>query len=163
MTGWSGGCQCGRIRYRSRTRPASPHLCFCRMCQKAVGNYFAALGGVALADFEFTRGEPSWFHSSDIVRRGFCRDCGTPLFYQEIDGDHVAILLGTLDDPCSVAPEWQSDTYGKPRWFGGLDTLAESIGGETPDEQGVRYGRIASTNHQHPDHDTSAWPLETSQ
>lgn len=163
MTSWTGGCQCGRIRYRSRSRPASPHLCFCRMCQKAVGNYFAPLGGVALADFEVARGEPGWFHSSDVVRRGFCRDCGTPLFYQEIGGDHLAILLGTLDDPQAVAPEWQSDIYGKPGWFGGLDALPDSIGDETPDEQALRYGRIARTNHQHPDHDTDTWPPEALQ
>lgn len=160
MTGWSGGCQCGRIRYRAATRPSSPHLCFCRMCQKAVGNYFAALGGVAQKDFELTRGEPSWFHSSDVVRRGFCPACGTPMFYQEVGGDHVNILLGTLDDPWAVPPEWQSDVYGKPGWFGGLDTLPESIGDETSDEQAARYDRIARTNHQHPDHDTAVWPQE---
>jgi hypothetical protein len=133
------------------------------MCQKAVGNYFAALGGVGLGDFEMTRGEPAWFNSSDVVRRGFCRDCGTPLFYQEVGGDHVAILLGTLDDPGAVAPEWQSDIYGKTDWFAGLDTLPNSIGDETPDEQAARYGRIARSNHQHPDHDTAVWPPENLQ
>jgi hypothetical protein len=162
MNSSSGGCQCGAVRYRLSGRPSSPHLCFCRMCQKAVGNYAAALGGAALADFSLTRGEPGWFHSSDLVRRGFCRTCGTPLFYQEIGGDHIAIMLGSLDAPEEVAPEWQSDVYGKPSWFGDLDTLPVSIGSETEAEQAVRYGAIAATSHQHPDHDTETWPAETS-
>jgi hypothetical protein len=128
------------------------------MCQKAAGNYFVALGSVAMAEFEFTRGAPAWFNSSDLVRRGFCDKCGTPLFYQTIGEDHIAILLGSLDDPESVPPEWQSDTYGKTSWFAGLDTLPDSIGDETPAEQAERYGAIANTNHQHPDHDTAVWP-----
>jgi hypothetical protein len=130
------------------------------MCQKAVGNYFAALGGVANADFQITRGEPGWFQSSDVVRRGFCRNCGTPLFYQEIGGDHVAIMLGSLDEMLSVPPEWQSDTYGKAAWFAGLNALPESIGDETSDEQSLRYEKIRVTNYQHPDHDTTIWPAE---
>jgi hypothetical protein len=117
-----------------------------------------ALGSVANADFSLTRGEPSWFHSSDLVRRGFCQECGTPLFYQTIGDDHISILLGSLDRPDAVPPEWQSDTYGKTSWFAGLDTLPESIGDETPAEQVARYGAIANTNHQHPDHDTETWP-----
>jgi len=160
MTGsFSGGCQCGAVRYRAMTRPKSPHLCFCRMCQKSAGNYFVALGSVANEDFQLTRGAPSWFNSSDLVRRGFCEKCGTPLFYQEIGGDHVAILLGSLDHPEAVPPEWQSDTDGKTSWFAGLDTLPESIGDEAPEAQTARYQSIKNTNHQHPDHDTETWPL----
>jgi len=155
---FTGGCQCGAVRYRLQGKPLSPHLCFCRMCQKAAGNYFAALGGAALADFELTRGEPGWFASSDLVERGFCRECGTPLFYREKDGSHIAIMLGALDEPEAVAPEWQSDIYGKTSWFGHLDALPTSIGDETPDEQYVRYAAIRITNHQHPDHDTENWP-----
>jgi hypothetical protein len=160
-TTFSGGCQCGAVRYRTMTRPKSPHLCFCRMCQKSVGNYFVALGSVANDDFVLTRGTPSWFHSSDLVKRGFCGNCGTPLFYQEVRGDHISILLGSLDSPEAVPPEWQSDTYGKTSWFAGLDTLPESIGGETAGEQAERYRTIKNTNHQHPDHDTETWPPRT--
>jgi hypothetical protein len=159
--GFSGGCQCGAVRFRTAIRPQDPHLCFCRMCQKAAGNYFVPLGSVADADFALTRGQPSWYHSSDLVRRGFCEKCGTPLFYQEIGGNHIAILLGALDDPQAVPPEWQSDTDGKPSWFAGLDTLPVSIGTETEEEQATRYQAIRHTNHQHPDHDTETWPART--
>ena len=163
MTGaFSGGCQCGAVRYRAMARPASPHLCFCRMCQKALGNYFAALASVSNGDLVLTRGEPSWFNSSDLVRRGFCSRCGTPLFYQEVGGSHVALLLGTLDDPTAVPPEWQSDIYAKPGWFAGLDTLPESAGDGTPVDETGRYAAIANTNHQHPDHDTETWPPRNS-
>ena len=158
---FTGGCQCGAVRYRALTRPESPHLCFCRMCQKAAGNYFVALGSVANEDFQLTRGTPAWFASSDLVQRGFCAQCGTPLFYQGIGGGHISILLGSLDDPETVAPEWQSDVDGKTSWFSALDTLPESIGDETAEQQAERYQAIKNTSHQHPDHDTENWPLRT--
>jgi hypothetical protein len=42
------------------------------MCQKAVGAPFWALAETDLASFEWTRGEPAWFRSSEAVERGFC-------------------------------------------------------------------------------------------
>ena len=120
---FSGGCQCGAVRYRAAKAPAEPHLCHCRMCQKAAGNYFMPLGGVAHEDFEVTRGAISWFHSSDLVRRGFCARCGTPLIYETIGDDHVAITLGSLvrnagDDPSTIRPivRWLVESRQKGRW-----------------------------------------------
>ncbi len=66
----SGGCQCGAVRYRINGELMRPHICHCRMCQKAAGNYFMSLAGVAKENLEITRGEISWFLSSDPVRRG---------------------------------------------------------------------------------------------
>lgn len=31
----SGGCQCGAVRYRLHEPLSNPHICHCRMCQKA--------------------------------------------------------------------------------------------------------------------------------
>jgi hypothetical protein len=36
-------------------------------------------------------------------RRGFCRDCGTPLFFDTLQSDGMAVTLGSLDDPCGVS------------------------------------------------------------
>jgi hypothetical protein len=37
----TGGCQCGAVRYRITAPFENAHICHCRMCQKAFGNYFA--------------------------------------------------------------------------------------------------------------------------
>ncbi|WP_342748559.1 GFA family protein [Devosia submarina] len=88
MTDWqkldeplTGGCQCGAVRYKVGVQPINVHLCHCRMCQKAVGGPFAVICPVLKTDFVVTRGEIGWFHSSAVARRGFCRDCGTPLIF----------------------------------------------------------------------------------
>lgn len=154
----SGGCQCGAVRYRATLPLKDPHLCHCRMCQKAVGNYFVPLASVKRAAFEITRGEPAWFHSSGPVRRGFCRDCGTPLFFETVGFDGMNITLGSLDDPAAVPPVSTYGVEAKMPW------LAEAVerGGRTTEEEeyldGQRVRDIAATNRQHPDRDTDVWP-----
>ena len=52
MTGTTGGCQCGAVRYRVDQALDNAHVCHCRMCQKASGNYFLPLARTAKAKFD---------------------------------------------------------------------------------------------------------------
>ncbi|SIP92572.1 Uncharacterized conserved protein [Rhizobium sp. RU35A] len=152
----SGGCQCGAVRYRIRGVPANPHLCHCRMCQKAAGNYFLPLGWVARADFTLTRGEPAWFHSSGMVRRGFCATCGTPLFFEPLGGDGLNVTLGALDEPERVKPALQSGQNSRLSFFPALADLPEEAEAISADW----LAAVAQRTCQHPDHDTADWPPE---
>ena len=110
----SGGCQCGRIRFRV-TRPLGrASICHCRMCQRATGNVFAPL--VYAEDVEFD-GEPARFASSDIANRGFCRDCGTPLFYEGHSGQGLNLMIGALDDPDAAAPTLHYGAESRVSWL----------------------------------------------
>ncbi len=152
----SGGCQCGAVRYALLTQPENPHICHCRMCQKAFGSYFAPLAGVTLDEFEITRGTLAKFKSSDPVERGFCRDCGTPLTIHTLGEDRIFISLGSLDAPEKVAPKIQYGIERRMPWFG---TLAGLPGDKTTEEEDPELtAKIAAANHQHPDHDTKVWP-----
>ncbi len=109
----SGGCQCGAVRYQVTGEVGHPHLCHCRMCQKASGNFFLPLIGAAKSDFEWTRGEPSWFHSSKPGPPGFLwnlRHASWPL-----------IRLATTTFPLPMAA-WtmlpQSRRLNSPVWRG---------------------------------------------
>ncbi len=58
-------------------------------------------------DVTFTKGRPAIFQASSWGERGFCRDCGTPLFFQYRDvpvlSDErralIGFTIGCLDDP----------------------------------------------------------------
>jgi hypothetical protein len=152
----TGGCQCGAVRYALHEQPSGPHICHCRMCQKAFGSFFAPLAGVALDKFEVTRGEISYFRSSDEVERGFCAKCGTPLIFHYIGKFRLSFALGSLDEPAKVQPREQFGIEARMPWFADLAALP---GDKTTEEDNPSLAAaIAHSNHQHPDHDTAEWP-----
>ncbi len=157
----SGGCQCGAVRYSAEVRFETAHICHCRMCQKAAGNYFMPLANAPLFTFEWTRGAPSYFNSSDLVRRGFCQQCGTPLTFETIEGvSHLNITLGSLDNPEEAMPATQCGTESRMSWFNKLVAIDEEETGASETDGGARIAAIFATNHQHPDHDTRVWPVK---
>lgn len=94
----TGGCQCGKVRYELAAVPVT-EFCHCRMCQKASGNVFAALSMIKKAEFTVTQGEVALYESSNVAKRGFCRDCGTPLTFAFNDRDRMEVTTGSLDHP----------------------------------------------------------------
>ncbi|MGO6746083.1 GFA family protein [Rhizobium ruizarguesonis] len=151
----TGGCQCGAVRYALEEPPQNVHICHCRMCQKAVGGPFAIICPVMKPAFRLTRGAISYFRSSDVGRRGFCRDCGTPLTFDYPDGDDIGVLVGTLDQPDRAPPENQYGNESRVSWYANL----VQVPGDRPTyaDNPQMLHRISSTNHQHPDHDTDLW------
>ena len=108
----TGGCLCGAIRYEADQPPYNAGYCHCRMCQKSLGNLFGASVFFKHADFRFVSKEPAWYESSDLVKRGFCADCGSPITYQRSDADFLVIWIGTLDEPAAFEPRahWWTDS-----------------------------------------------------
>jgi hypothetical protein len=120
----TGGCQCGQIRYSFSPPAGTATICHCRMCQKAFGNFGAALLNVPLTQFEWTHGTPGIFNSSAIVDRGFCANCGTPLYMHEHGDTNIELAIGTLDKPNDVPPfTLQSGIESKLSWFNTLAAL----------------------------------------
>lgn len=151
----SGGCQCGAVRYHATEFLDSSHICHCRMCQKASGNFFAALIGAPRDAVTWTRGTPAKFASSDQVTRGFCDNCGTPLFYDFHASRHICLTTGSLDHPGEFPPKTQFGMEGQIKAFADLPIMAA---GPTETTMANAVAAIASSNHQHPDHDTDHWP-----
>jgi hypothetical protein len=99
----TGGCQCGRVRYRVSIDNDDAYLCHCRMCQRATGGVFAAFKNVLQADVVW-EGEPDQYASSPIATRGYCRECGTPLTFKYPDSAKIDLTVGSFDDPARFKP-----------------------------------------------------------
>ena len=143
----SGGCQCGAVRFRVGA-VGRASICHCRMCQKAFGSFFGPL--VSTSEITWTRGAPKRFQSSNLVRRGFCADCGTPLTFEHPAG--VELAIGAFDDPSAVAPTIQVFPAEKLPFTDGLADLPVRPGHESA----LFLNTVES--YQHPDHDTDQWP-----
>ncbi|MDL5367633.1 GFA family protein [Xanthomonas sp. NCPPB 2654] len=150
---YSGGCQCGAVRFHVRGRLDDASICHCRMCQKAFGAYYAPLVSTRGAELVWTRGALKHFQSSNLVRRGFCADCGTPLTYEAPDG--IAVAAGAFDDPAALPPRIQYGLEGKLPFVDGLHRLP-AIRTDADLDAAPFLAQVVS--HQHPDHDTERWP-----
>ncbi|MEQ8741533.1 MAG: GFA family protein, partial [Hoeflea sp.] len=114
------------------------------------------------ADFIVTRGTISWFRSSGPSRRGFCANCGTPLVYEQLTRANTNVALGSLDDPLGIRPAYQFGAESRIPFLCEILSIPATVSMDDPEEDGVKLAEVASTNRQHPDHDTDAWPVEKS-
>ncbi len=151
----SGGCQCGAVRFHASEMHDNSHLCHCRMCQKAVGNIFAALVAAPDNAITWTRGAPSIWRSSEHVERGFCENCGTPLFYHDVTNGRTNFTIGSLDSPGDFPPGANTCTENMVPWFGTISTMEDAGPTETSGKDWADAIKASST--QHPDHDTDQW------
>lgn len=119
------------------------------MCQKAFGSFFGPLVSAPNDLLRWTAGAPSWFRSSNKVRRGFCANCGTPLAY-DWGGPAMELAIGAFDEPETIRPSIQVGLRHKLSWFGQLDGLPTRSA-----EEAARAERFCAevVSYQHPDHD----------
>ena len=149
----TGGCQYGAMRYTLYADPEQAGLCHCRICQKAVGGPFKAWANVRMTNFAWTRGAPSVFRSSSAAERGFCAQCGTPLYFNYLRRtDSISVTVGSLDTPGAVRLSRADGTESRLANFA-PDVLAALPTSATADTGGAKDLSCA-VSYQHPDHDT---------
>ncbi len=98
----TGSCLCGAVTYEIKNAPKEVGACHCGMCRKWSGGIFI---GVACTSDQVTfQGEENItvYTSSPWAERGFCKKCGSSLFYRVTapgpnQGD-LHIGFGTIDD-----------------------------------------------------------------
>ncbi len=94
----SGGCYCGKVRYRANGVSPEVTECHCSQCRKQSGHRYATVDMKA-GDLEIEgRDNITWFRSSPAAERGFCSSCGSHLFWKSSTDDEMAILAASIDD-----------------------------------------------------------------
>lgn len=147
---WSGGCQCGAIRFTAEPNLKNGHLCHCRMCQKAVGAPFAAHVGVPAETLNWTKGSPAEFESSEAIFRGFCRDCGTYLYFRRHGTNRQSMSIAAFDRAADIPLD--AELGIESRWPALVPLPIEQVTSEEENADGLVA--IQASNKQHPDHDT---------
>jgi hypothetical protein len=116
----TGRCLCGGVTFESDAAPIAVRACWCRDCQYlAAGN--ATVNAIFRAEGFRTTGPvreyASTADSGNGMRRGFCPDCGTPLFSRASDRPHLVVVrVGALDDAARYAPQGTIWTRSAPDW-----------------------------------------------
>lgn len=92
-----GTCLCGVVSIEAKAKSNSIGACHCTMCQKWGGGPFFAAECEDQVSFEGAE-NISTFSSSEWAERGFCRNCGTHLFYRLKKEGHYAIPYSLIEN-----------------------------------------------------------------
>ena len=114
MNSLSGRCLCGAIRF-TIPMPARFEVCHCDDCRRWHG---ASPVGVDLTEVTLSSDDARlrWYNSSPPVERGFCKKCGTSLFYRmKRDPTRWSVYHGALENvPPSIPLGPQHFTNERP-------------------------------------------------
>ncbi len=93
----TGRCLCGAVSFSAEHVETEHHACHCGMCRRWAGGsaFLAAMcEGVTLTG----EAQLGRYDSSEWAARGFCKQCGTTLFYFLKPTQAYAMSVGAFDD-----------------------------------------------------------------
>lgn len=97
-----GSCHCRAVAFEAEGALRGVVACHCSQCRKTSGHYWAA-SAVPLDRFVVTNGTGlAWYRSSGAAMRGFCRLCGSSLFWKPEGEDRISFAAGALDGPTGL-------------------------------------------------------------
>ena len=98
----TGHCLCSAVAFEVHGELTPPTACHCSQCRRQTGHFMVS-SNASRADFHITKDDGlAWYRSSDFAQRGFCKDCGSTLFWIADGADYVSIALGVVDTPTGL-------------------------------------------------------------
>jgi hypothetical protein len=95
----TGGCMCGGVRYAAEGPLRQVIACHCVQCRRSSGHFVAATA-VRKKYFSLVKQDSLvWYSAVPGYRRGFCKECGSSLFFEEVGKERISIAAGSLDAP----------------------------------------------------------------
>lgn len=115
MSDKNGSCLCGAVKVVAPGLSSSLGVCHCSMCRKWSGGPFMAVDAGTDVSFE---GEENIgiYDSSDWAQRGFCKTCGTNLFYKLKETGQY-IMSPTVFDESDFVFDHQVFIEEKPAYY----------------------------------------------
>jgi len=111
-----GACLCGAVAITFLFKNEFFDACHCGMCRRWGGAPLLSVesgGGVTFKGQEFI----GTYDSSEWAERGFCKRCGTHLFYHLKGSEHYELPLGLLADTAGLKFRQQIFIDKKPEHY----------------------------------------------
>lgn len=112
----TGRCLCGAVKFEASNVSRSLGACHCSMCRRWTGGPFLAVD--CGSEVKFT-GEANItvFNSSDWADRGFCKKCGSNLFYRLKGVEQYQIPPGLFDNDSGLEFNHQVFVDERPEYY----------------------------------------------
>lgn len=128
MTELSGRCLCGGVTWRTVGTPFGAGFCHCESCRRASSAPVTTFFGLP-RDSVLWHGLMREYVASETVRRGFCPDCGTQLYFRSTNRPTETHLCAvTLDDPTQFVPQGHFHFAERLPWLDFADDLPKYSG-----------------------------------
>lgn len=99
---YSGHCMCGAVAYEVDGPIRDVIACHCEQCRR-VSSHFVAATAAHPRDVTIKRDEGlAWYEGTSSIRRGFCKLCGSTLFFDHGPDYPMGIAAGSLDQSDAV-------------------------------------------------------------
>jgi hypothetical protein len=123
-----GSCLCGAVQFRVHAPTLWCAHCHCTMCQRAHGAAFVTWVGAAAERITIEdNSRLAWYRSSEKAERGFCRSCGSTLFFR---GEHwpgeVHVARANFHGDIDRQPEGHAFFATHVSWFPITDDLPKT-------------------------------------
>ncbi len=93
----SGSCLCGAVQYKVEGPLRHVTACHCSQCRKQSGHFYAATEAADKDLFIEGGDNITWYSASPDARRGFCKTCGSALFWKSEGDAATSIMAGSVD------------------------------------------------------------------
>ena len=136
MTTTTGSCLCGDLRFEADLPSKWAAHCHCTLCQRAHGAPVVTWVGFAAENVHIDdpQSRLQWYESTPGAERGFCRRCGTTLFFrsQRWAGE-LHIVRSNFDGPVDREPQVHVHYDSRAAWLQiGEDGLKRKVDPNPP-------------------------------
>jgi len=138
----SGACLCGAVRFTAAPKNREVGACHCSMCRRWSAGPFITIDCENTLKIDNTE-NLGVYRSSEWAERGFCKKCGSPLFYRLVGKDLYFASAEALDDRKDYVFAAQIFIDEKPEYYAFANhtqnmtgaevfaAFAEDVGGQT--------------------------------
>lgn len=131
-----GACLCGAVKVRAVPKRRAVEACHCTMCRKWSG--LAYLGVQCGSDVEFSGEENiARYRSSEWAERGFCRKCGSNIFFHYLPGDSYGLLAGLFPNDALEPISEEIFIDQKPDYYAFAGDSEKLTGAEVKEKYGI--------------------------
>lgn len=116
MTERLGQCLCGAVEVRGTRASNDVTACHCDQCQRWTGG--GPLLSVKVVDAQMDEAAVGTYRASAHGERGFCKQCGTTLFWRMQGEPTRYVPVGLLTDRAGLKVTSEIFIDDRPAWFG---------------------------------------------
>ena len=129
LTVFKGSCLCGSVSFSTTSTNHDVAACHCSMCRKWGGSALLVIECGSDVSFE---GEENigFYQSSELAERGFCKNCGSHLFYKFKQTHQYYIPVGMFDKREGLLFTHQVFIDEKPEYYSFANKTKNMTGAE---------------------------------